>query len=153
MDFVVLNFSEGTVVNNEECYPMIRDARITDPTYVPYAMTNRELTEYTKRTIIDLIKKDVASSQTLTYTGLSVTVPANKCYNLSFELLYVNSAPNEILVSTRDNESQPYYTKAHSERATEVSICGYTETTITFYLWGKWDNATTNWGTIKGWYV
>ena len=26
-------------------YPMIRDARITDPTYVPYAMTNRELTD------------------------------------------------------------------------------------------------------------
>ena len=26
-------------------YPMIRDARITDDTYVPYAMTNRELTE------------------------------------------------------------------------------------------------------------
>ena len=26
-------------------YPMIRDARITDPTYVPYAMTNKELTD------------------------------------------------------------------------------------------------------------
>ena len=26
-------------------YPMIRDARITDPTFVPYAMTNRELTD------------------------------------------------------------------------------------------------------------
>lgn len=26
-------------------YPMIRDARITDDTYVPYAMTNRELTD------------------------------------------------------------------------------------------------------------
>lgn len=29
---------------NVTFYPMIRDARITDPTYVPYAMTNRELT-------------------------------------------------------------------------------------------------------------
>lgn len=26
-------------------YPMIRDARITDPTYVPYSMTNKELTD------------------------------------------------------------------------------------------------------------
>lgn len=32
-------------INNLTFYPMIRDSRITDPTYVPYAMTNRELTE------------------------------------------------------------------------------------------------------------
>ena len=30
-------------------YPMIRDARITDPTYVPYAMTNKELTDAVNR--------------------------------------------------------------------------------------------------------
>lgn len=30
--------------NGEVIKPMIRDARISDPTYVPYAMTNRELT-------------------------------------------------------------------------------------------------------------
>lgn len=35
----------GVTVSNLTFYPMIRDARIKDPTYVPYAMTNRELTE------------------------------------------------------------------------------------------------------------
>lgn len=35
----------GVTVNNQTIYPMIRDARITDATYVPYAMTNKELTD------------------------------------------------------------------------------------------------------------
>lgn len=34
--------------------PMIRDARITDDTYVPYAMTNRELTEYVNNIRLNL---------------------------------------------------------------------------------------------------
>lgn len=32
-------------VSNEKVYPMLRDARITDSTYVPYAKTNKELTK------------------------------------------------------------------------------------------------------------
>jgi hypothetical protein len=36
---------QGYAANNLKFYPMIRDARIKDSTYVPYAMTNRELTE------------------------------------------------------------------------------------------------------------
>ena len=34
----------GTNMNGKTFKPMIRDSRITDPTYVPYAKTNRELT-------------------------------------------------------------------------------------------------------------
>lgn len=34
----------GYTANNLTFYPMIRDARIKDPTYVPYAMTNEQLT-------------------------------------------------------------------------------------------------------------
>lgn len=37
--------SMGEIFNNDTCYPMIRDARISDSTWVPYAMPNRELTE------------------------------------------------------------------------------------------------------------
>lgn len=35
----------GASFSNLKCYPMIRDASISDDTYIPYAMTNRELTE------------------------------------------------------------------------------------------------------------
>lgn len=43
---VLLIVASGTTVNNLTFKPMIRDARIKDPTYAPYAMTNRELTKY-----------------------------------------------------------------------------------------------------------
>lgn len=40
-----IGIESGVTVNNETFYPMIRPASITDDTYVPYAMTNRELTK------------------------------------------------------------------------------------------------------------
>lgn len=33
----------GTIVDNKDFYPMLRDASIANPDYVPYAKTNREL--------------------------------------------------------------------------------------------------------------
>lgn len=39
---IIIN--SGFVADNLTFYPMIRDARISDDTYVPYAKTNRELT-------------------------------------------------------------------------------------------------------------
>lgn len=40
--------AQNTPCDSVDIYPMIRDARITDSTYVPYAMSNRELTENIK---------------------------------------------------------------------------------------------------------
>lgn len=42
--FIITVYS-GTEMDNLTFYPMLRDASITDDTYVPYVMTNRELTE------------------------------------------------------------------------------------------------------------
>lgn len=41
---VRVRIAAGQELSNYTFYPMIRDARIADSTYVPYAMTNRELT-------------------------------------------------------------------------------------------------------------
>jgi len=42
----IIEVLNGTVISTPLTFkPMIRDARITDPTYAPYAMTNRELTD------------------------------------------------------------------------------------------------------------
>jgi len=43
-EYIYLYVAEGKTVTNITFYPMLRDARITDSTYVPYAKTNRELT-------------------------------------------------------------------------------------------------------------
>ena len=40
-----VSVQNGTTVSNQKIYPMIRLATDTDSTYVPYAMTNRELTD------------------------------------------------------------------------------------------------------------
>ena len=42
---IYISYSSGASVNNETHYPMFRLASDPDDTYVPYAMTNRELTE------------------------------------------------------------------------------------------------------------
>ena len=43
-------------------YPMIRDSRITDPTYVPYAMTNRELTDNSPKTVSGTATTDASGN-------------------------------------------------------------------------------------------
>lgn len=42
---ISINVNSGKHVDNVTVKPMIRDARITDKTYVPYVMTNKELTQ------------------------------------------------------------------------------------------------------------
>lgn len=41
-----VGIESGVTVNNETFYPMIRPASIQDDTYVPYSMTNKEMTPY-----------------------------------------------------------------------------------------------------------
>lgn len=48
---LIIRVKSGTVISSPITFkPMIRDARISDPTYVPYVMTNRELTFTTIKT-------------------------------------------------------------------------------------------------------
>lgn len=44
--YVFLYVTSGTTVNNVTVYPMLRPASIEDGSYVPYSMTNREMTPY-----------------------------------------------------------------------------------------------------------
>ena len=43
--FIFLQFTQGTTFSNVKLYPMLRFASDPDNTYVPYAMTNKELTD------------------------------------------------------------------------------------------------------------
>ena len=51
-------------------YPMIRDARISDSTYVPYAMTNKELTEKKADKAVQAIELNSCSSLADIFTSL-----------------------------------------------------------------------------------
>ena len=65
---IFLNVKNGQTLNHVKLYPMLRLAEYTDPTYEPYAMTNKQLTdsrdEWTGTVTVD------ANSQA-TFTGLN----------------------------------------------------------------------------------
>lgn len=64
-----IRIASGYTANNLVFYPMIRPASIEDDTYVPYAMTNRELTD-------EVNIKDISSAF---YSSLSENVSAVDC--------------------------------------------------------------------------
>lgn len=62
VSLVRIDIQAGATLNSVTFKPMIRDARITDPTYVPYAMTNRELTERFKVLTIPISSVAIAAN-------------------------------------------------------------------------------------------
>lgn len=67
--------------------PMIRDAKDTDPTYQPYAKTNRELTDLL--TVIDYSADVTAVAEEVTYNQWSSQVPQNGEFSTSeFSIFY-----------------------------------------------------------------
>lgn len=83
--------ANGKTVNNEICYPMIRLASDPDDTYVPYAMTNRELTLASSSGGLDY-------STTEQDTGLT-WVDGKKIYQKTFHKTNVSSG-NTVLDDT-----------------------------------------------------
>ena len=66
----------GVTVNNVLFKPMIRDARIKDDTYVPYAMTNKALTDSVAQLNSAITKNNIEAAVDLTgYTNDKYTVP------------------------------------------------------------------------------
>jgi len=69
-EYIYLYVAEGKTVTNLTFYPMLRDARITDNTYVPYAKTNRELTVITEEKF-DLLAESTTRETVVGISDLS----------------------------------------------------------------------------------
>jgi hypothetical protein len=63
--YAFLHVGNGTTVNNVDVYPMLRLASDPDDTHVPFAMTNRELTENCIKITLD---NSIVSSTLGTYS-------------------------------------------------------------------------------------
>lgn len=90
--YAAIRINSGEVVSNVTLYPMIRLATDTDDTYVPYAMTNRELTEKVNAPL---------TSGTITATALSgwttiktIQVDSNKRYLVVFGAIFSDGTSN-----------------------------------------------------------
>ncbi len=73
----VIYIMNGTNVNNLTFYPMIRPATISDSTYAPYAMTNKDITNIVECNNITAgtytLQATVASNGAVTYEWVSTT--------------------------------------------------------------------------------
>lgn len=87
----------GTVCDNLVLKPMIRPASIADDTYVPYSMTNRELTDMMPHISKDLLGLPTALRCVNNGTSVSVRIPRNS-YMSPVSPSLGNTASNSYLI-------------------------------------------------------
>ena len=89
---VTLEVASGTTINNVTIYPMLRLASDPDDTYVPYAMTNMELTEHTQ---IKDITPTIANQTHYTFTDFTVQLFGKICVcNIVAQSVDIESQPS-----------------------------------------------------------
>lgn len=87
---MALNVSSGAAINTR-VFPMCRVASITDESYVPYAMTNRQLTsEISKISIVENI---------ITATGVQFAFRMGKIGFFTFEVNLTNATNGTVICS------------------------------------------------------
>lgn len=118
----------GVQINNLTFYPMIRDARITDPTYVPYAMTNRELTERVKDTIIykNYTFENVAitsqSSSGMYYTSTYFDISVTGYHPIGATICNWNYASANFVPYFNQNNSEIGFMSDISQTVRDISV-------------------------------
>ena len=70
--YAFLHVANGTTVNNVDVYPMLRLASDPDDTYVPHAMSNREITDR-----LNAVNPDASLNHTFTTQGETWTAPCD----------------------------------------------------------------------------
>lgn len=102
---VTIYIKLGTTVNHKKFYPMIRLSTDTDPTYAPYAKTNRELTEkidaYAKYNLYDYSTNGCTVYATGVRIG-NMAVLQGKWYKsagLAGGTDYITSLPSDLIPS------------------------------------------------------
>lgn len=101
----VLYIDETTTFNNITVYPMLRDARIVDPTYEPYAETNQQLT---------VNKAERADLASLKLTGSTNTTGATIIAGTYF---YLNGS---FCIALQDIGINATFTKGTNYKVTSV---------------------------------
>ena len=121
----------------------------TEPTNTTYwqAALVRNLTN------INQTRVDFTSASTLTYTGASITIPANSNYSISVNLVYAGGGgPKEIAISASNSSVSEYNLHFKGEQGS-CSISGRTgPTALTLYIWARYVSEASNYLFYSGWY-
>lgn len=114
-----IRIRSGATVSNLTFKPMIRRVEDTDPTWVPYAKTNKELTDNLKVKTIELTNQTTSSDGKLILTGMGhkmaivssrllddsnnhLIVPFGFCYSSNGDALFMlaDNSDNTIITSS-----------------------------------------------------
>lgn len=102
------------------------------------------------------VAQSITTSTTLTYTGVSVTIPAGKEFAILVKATYRNNEPLEIALSTSNSAIRTYNTVARSDSASTISFAGYTDASyigsLTLYVWAKYASSGSNDIDVSGYY-
>lgn len=109
--------------------------------------------ESVSRTIIDSQFYFTATAQTWFYTGKYIDIPAKSIYAIEVEMIYGGSRPWGRLLQTNETTEHAQYHIAESYDSWRVSFSSYTATALRIYIWGKYENAASNRGFVRGWYM
>ena len=125
----------GGAISNEKIYPMMRIAEDTDDTYVPYAMTNKELTEVAS--VVSNLDMSKSISSSGAYTDLN-NVKTSGIYAVFGSAL---NKPSD--VSTIINGTLIVTHKTSLDDVTQTLINGnegtiYVRTYATATGWSSW---------------
>lgn len=120
----------GQAVNNLTFYPMLRNASIQDDTYVPYGMTNAELTA--KHTITSLNDKDLNDC---TADGRYVSATSTTTATVTNRPTGLTNGFTMVVYSESVNPTQVIYESGSTAR---IYIRSKTST-----QWGAWQKVTT----------
>lgn len=126
----VIQSLSGTICNNLVFYPMIRDARDTDSTYVPYTMTNRELTEKKLDKFAQLLDSNT-DLDNVTTDGFYIwksSMPTHSPENLTWA--------NMLVTSNGENINQFVYRKEFIYQRLKAGI------PVTWSSWYKFTGTT-----------
>lgn len=132
-DSVRIRVYANTTLTNVTVYPMIRDARIVDPTYEPYAETNHQLT-VNKANRDDL--SDIIINGATNNTGATITMGT---------YFYLNGVFCRALTDVANGAT---FTLNTNYKTVTVGACLLKEESVTAYLESN-NNYTLGHGTAK----
>ena len=99
-----------------------------------------------ERPVIQSQNVTFQASTTLSYTGVSVTIPAYSVFMLTADCVYNATEPAEVLFAFTDSRTpEPYQTIAHASDGSHLATCGYThDASMTIYVWARYGSAGPN---------
>ena len=91
---------------------------------------------------------------TLSYTGITFTIPAYCAFAVWVECYYTNSEAKEVAISSSNTSINSWQTRARVTDANSCSFAGYSDDSEKpIFVWARYSSAKKNRIRVHGWYM